>query len=474
MDSVRPATLTAISIICGLFVLSHGTDLSACSTIKLQHGPDLLYGHNLNNNGSDVPGLVFINKRGVFKTGRSWSELINKAQSNASTVAWISRYGSVSFNTFGKDLPDGGMNEAGIYIWEMGLSNSEVIYPTDANLPKLNQMHWMQYILDTAATLDEALACAGTFEIDGWGWHFFLGDGDGNCAVIDFVDGNVVMHRGEEMPVPGLFNALYAREIEQARYFKGFGGQYEPTLTDKKVPRFVKAGVMLKDYIGQEKALDYTYKILDHLFVSEVADWSVVFDVAHRTVHFKTSLNRTIKHFAMDSFDFSNESPTRILDLDIDADGEVSKLFTPYSHDKMARHIASLPLPRAFCEMGGLNQPEFIERLARHTTKAEDQGNQPFLGTWRMKTEEAGEAPRWQLTLRSKGDLVSGEITNAMGFAINAPIEQIRLVGQEFTFTFKSREEQDIIFATASLDQTNMSLALKGLEEEYGTFELFK
>lgn len=474
MAAVKQPTFTAIAIICGLFFVSPGADLFACSTIKLQHGSELLYGHNLNNNGSDVPGLVFINKRGVFKTGRSWSELINKDQSNPSTAAWISRYGSVSFNTFGKDLPDGGMNEAGIYIWEMGLSNSEVIYPKDAGLPRLNQMHWMQYILDTAATLDEALACAKTFEIDGWGWHFFLGDKDGNCAVIDFVDGRVVVHRGEDMPVPGLFNALYAREISQSRYFKGFGGQHEPTLTDKEVPRYVKTGVMLKAYNGQEKALDYTYKILGNLFVSEVADWSVVFDVVHRTVHFKTSANRTIKRFAMDSFDFSNGSPTQILNIDIKAGGEVARLFTPYSHDKMAQFIASLPLPKAFCEMGGLQLPEFIERLARHTTKAEGQGNQPFLGTWQTKTETADEAPRWQLTMHSQGDLVSGEISNAKGFVVNAPIEQIRLVGQELTFTFKSKEEKAFIFARAGLDEARMSLTLSGLEDEYGTFELLR
>jgi len=85
----------------------------------------------------------------------------------------------VSFNTFGKDFPDGGMNETGIHVWKMGLSNSEVIYPKNDQLPRLNQMHWMQYILDNAATLNEAIACAHQFEIDGWGWPFFMGDKEG-------------------------------------------------------------------------------------------------------------------------------------------------------------------------------------------------------------------------------------------------------------------------------------------------------
>lgn len=456
----------------GMISLAGYQNLSACSTIKLQYGTELLYGHNLNNNGSDIPGLVFINKRGVFKTGRSWSELINKDQRHPSDFSWISRYGSVSFNTFGKDFPDGGMNEAGIYIWEMGLSNSEVVYPKNDKLPRLNQMHWMQYILDNASSLDEAVACAHQFEIDGWGWHFFLGDRDGNCAVIDFVDGRVIVHRGEEMPVPGLFNALYAREIEQSRYFKGFGGQYDPKLTDKNVPRYVKTGILTRAYAGKENALDYTFMILDHLFVNEVADWSVVFDVKRRQVHFKTSLNRAIKHFSIDDFDFSHATPIQILNIDIETGGAVGKQFSTYSHEKMARHIASLPLPKAFCEMGGLTMTEFIDRLARHTTRAEDPTQQVFLGTWQMKPEKPGEAPRWVLTLRSKGDLVSGEITNAKGFVQNTPIEQIGLSGNHLTFSFKSSKDGLFLFAKAVLNQNQMALTLNGLETEYGTFEL--
>lgn len=468
----KQGMICLISLIVLGVILMTGADLSACSTIRLQHGKELLYGHNLNNNGSDIPGLVFINKRGVFKTGRTWSELINKDQRNPSRVAWISRYGSVSFNTFGKDLPDGGMNEAGIYVWEMGLSHSEVVYPKNDQLPKLNQMHWMQYVLDTCSTLDEALACAGNFEIDGWGWHFFLGDKDGNCAVVDFVDGQVVIHRGEEMPVPGLFNALYAREIEQSRYFKGFGGQFEPTLTDKKVPRYVKTGVMMQAYDGQENALDYTYKILDTLFVSEVADWSVVFDVKNRRVHFKTSLNRAVKHFAFDTFDFSNAGPVMTLNIDIQAGGDVARQFVPYSHDRMARHIGTLPLPKAFCEMGGLTVKEFIDRLARHSSLAEDAQNQPFLGTWQMKTDKADEKPRWRLILRSNGDSVQGEISHAKGFVANEPIHQLSLIGQTLSFSFRSREEKAFLFAKGILRDGKLILSFNGIEDEYGTFEL--
>ena len=164
--------------------------MQACSTFKLQKGNALLYGHNLNQPGMDVPGMVFINKRGVFKVGRSWSEMITPERSKPSTSSWISRYGSVTFSTFGRDMPDGGVNEAGLYIWEM---NDDTEYPKNDSLPKLVQMNWMQYVLDNFATLDEAVASASEFEIDGWGWHFFVGDAQGRCAAVEFIKGKLVV-----------------------------------------------------------------------------------------------------------------------------------------------------------------------------------------------------------------------------------------------------------------------------------------
>ncbi len=147
------ATLT----FCGLLLLlAQARPLLACSTFKLQKGNALLYGHNLNQPGINVPGQIFINKRGVFKIGRSLSEMVTKDGKNPSGLSWISRYGSVAFSTFGKDMPDGGLNEARLYIWEM---SNDTEYPKKPALPKLSQMNWMQYVLDSFSTTDEVVSC---------------------------------------------------------------------------------------------------------------------------------------------------------------------------------------------------------------------------------------------------------------------------------------------------------------------------
>ena len=168
MFTSKSYLLLLCSLVCFVLIFNFlmPNQISACSTFKLQKGDSLIYGHNLNEGDIGVPGLIFINKRGIFKLGRTWSELTTKERLNPSSHCWISRYGSVTFNAFGRDLPDGGMNEVGLYIWEM---SQDADYPKNGSLPKLNQMHWMQYILDNYSTVEEAIQCASEIEIDGWG-----------------------------------------------------------------------------------------------------------------------------------------------------------------------------------------------------------------------------------------------------------------------------------------------------------------
>ncbi len=115
----RYPLLVAALVLFLILMLSATGPSWACSSFMLHKGEILVFGHNLNEGDIGVPGMLFINKRGVFKTGRTWSELINKDGANPSSLDWISRYGSVTVNCFGRDFPDGGINEAGLFIWEM-------------------------------------------------------------------------------------------------------------------------------------------------------------------------------------------------------------------------------------------------------------------------------------------------------------------------------------------------------------------
>ena len=68
-------------------------------------------------------------------------------------ASWVSRYGSVTFNQYGREFPNGGMNEAGLVVELMWLDDTT--YPATDGRPALDCLEWIQYQLDTAATLSD-------------------------------------------------------------------------------------------------------------------------------------------------------------------------------------------------------------------------------------------------------------------------------------------------------------------------------
>ncbi|MBN1243581.1 MAG: hypothetical protein JXA15_12840 [Spirochaetales bacterium] len=443
---------------------------NACSTFKLQKGDVLLYGHNLNQPGMQVPGLIFINKRGVFKIGRSWEEMITPDRRDPSTLSWISRYGSVTFSTFGRDMPDGGMNEAGLYIWEM---SDNVAYPKNAALPKLVQMNWMQYVLDNCADLDDALATLDEVEIGGWGWHYFVGDGRGECAAIDFAGGRAVVHRGAALPVPALFNEPYEREVELARFFKGFGGLYEPDLADRKVPRFVKTAVLIRDFdpAKEPDPAAYGLTMLERLYVNEPAKWSVLVDARDKVVYFKTELNPAVKTLRMGAFDYSAATPALVLNMDRKEGGDVTALFHPADVPEIRAFIAALPLPDGFYKELGLAKNDFVERFATHHVAGADPARRYFVGVWETRPDAENAAGGAEVELRASGDGVSGEIRNASGERY--PLDHIHLVGGRLSFTFRNAGGTIYIFK-ATIDGARMDAQLWGIDGLLRKLALFK
>jgi hypothetical protein len=458
-----------------VFILFMPHDADSCSTFKLHKGDKLIYGHNLNEGDIGVPGLIFINKRSIFKMGRTWSELTTKERLNPSSHCWISRYGSVTFNAFGRDLPDGGMNEVGLYIWEM---SEDADYPKNGSLPKLNQMHWMQYILDNYSTVEEAIQCASEIEIDGWGWHFFLGDAKGNTAAIAFIDGEVVVNKGEDMPIPGLFNLPYNRELEYLKYYKGFGGLYEPDLSDLRVPRFVKTAVMIRDYEPTQNIVDYGFEMLDALKVYDVPEWSIVFDVRKRHVYFKTRINPEIKSFSMDKIDFSNNSPVLILNMDIKNGGDVLNKFHLYTNEEMREFIKKLIfpiLPEEFFTNGGITLDEYLERTSTHSDAAALADNQYFKGVWRNKPDKAKDEMQITIRFETRADAVFGQISLYEDTEEFYKLDHIHLISNNLKFTFDVNGKRNkFLEVQASIDDEKMNVSLYGIENNYGKYLLLK
>jgi len=301
-----------------------------CSTFMLKKGNVLIVGHNLDERGH-VPGVVVINKRGVFKRGKSWSEILSGKPSPNPPLEWISNYGSVTFNPFCRDFPDGGMNEAGLFIEEMTLQGTR--FPEDESKPLVFMMQWMQYVLDNYETVDQVIQSAHDFVIDGWAWHFFTADQKGNAAVIEFLGGEVKVFEKDRLPVTALCNTKYGEEMQKLRKYEGFGGDQAIDLDDRKTSRFVHAAQMLNHYDPSERpAVEYGFDILAQLERGGTR-WSFVCDLKNLKAYFRTSRSQKIKELDLKSFDLSCETPVKMLDIHSSLAGNVEENFREYSLD---------------------------------------------------------------------------------------------------------------------------------------------
>ena len=327
----------AVSIL--FFACLTAEECTACSTVLLKRDPVLLLGHNLDEL-TDFDGFVCINKRDVFKTGCTWEELRSSKDTFAPTLSWISVYGSVTFSSIGRDLPDAGINEAGLAIEEMSLATGA--YPLYDIRPRIFQMQWIQYHLDSFRTVEEVIRSASLVVPHGWPWHFFVVDKVGNCATIEYLDGKLVVHTGKSMPITALCNGSYESELKGLSQYRGFGGRRRISPESRRVPRFVRAAQMLRDYEPQSSSsrIDYCFSILKNLS-SELTRRSYVIDIKNGVIYFRTCSVPQIRHFRIDAFDFASNTPVRILDLNIKGTGDVTDRFEDYTPDANRRIAVS-------------------------------------------------------------------------------------------------------------------------------------
>lgn len=306
----------------------------SCSTFLLPSRDAIYVAHNLDEY-YDVPGMVVVNKRGVLKENISWEDLksISGRDNDAPRVRWTSTYGSITFNTFGREFIDGGMNEAGLCVSEMTLMGT--LWPED-NLPKIYHFQWMQFLLDNFDSIDGVIESLKMLSISGHcQWHFFIADRKGNTAVIEFYEGKKTIYRNENMPIKVVCNATYASELQKIKQFKGYGGQQDPCIRNKEVDnRFVWAASLIDAFplSVSSSPVVYAFDILRELDCGN-NQWSIVYDITHGRIYFRTAKAKKIRFVDFASFNFSCNLPLMALDIHRDLEGDISHYFELYTDD---------------------------------------------------------------------------------------------------------------------------------------------
>jgi penicillin V acylase-like amidase (Ntn superfamily) len=297
-----------------LLLLNFSTEAISCTTFVLKDETNIVFGRILDWFSDN--GIVVINKQNVKKTSLVFPP--------DKPISWTSKYGSVSFNQFGKEFPFGGINEKGLVIEIMVVNTS---YPKYDNRPAVNELQWVQYQLDTCATIDDVIGTDKLFRISkiDQDLHFLICDKSGNTAVIEFSALGMIVYKGNDLPIPVLENDTYSNSLVSYK--------------NKLDTRFTSANNMIKSYNPSDTAsiIDYSFNILDEVTLD--SSWSIVYDINNMQIHFKTASNRKVRQIDINSFDFNCNTKSLLYDLKNNKIGKLINTFFVNYSNKLNRKI---------------------------------------------------------------------------------------------------------------------------------------
>ncbi len=312
--SIPTVEPTQVSFPLGRFTFPQPAD-GACTSFSLDNGGYAVFGANYDN--PIWEGLLFVNKRGVTKTGL-------EAGTTGKYAHWTAEFGSVTFSVAGAQMAWAGMNEAGLAISTMALN--ETRNPEPDERPPLFSPLWIQYQLDTSATIEEVMTNDSRVRIAHTVDHYLVCERSGACATIEFLKGRTVFHTGEALPVNALANdPPYARSVDAWQAGR---------LPGDSLKRF---GIVADRVTGFQpmdapSAVAYAFETLD-LASQPHTSWSIVFDTENLRVHFRTSRNPEVRYVDFARLNFDCGSPVEMHDIHTPLTGDISDKLDPYSFD---------------------------------------------------------------------------------------------------------------------------------------------
>lgn len=164
--------------------------------------------------------------------------------------SWVSRYANVAVSMWGMGTVDG-LNSAGLAAHALYLDPTDVSFPEEDARPAVAHTMWVQYLLDNFATVAEAIAAIDDIRIvapllrgETFGVHIALEDSSGDSAIIEPLDGRMVVHHGPEFTVMANSPTL-DQQLDNLSRYRPFGGELPPPGDITSPDRFVRAAYFL-------------------------------------------------------------------------------------------------------------------------------------------------------------------------------------------------------------------------------------
>lgn len=314
------------------FILAAAPFAEAC-TRAVYLGPEdrILTGRNINWKMPMVSNL-WVFPRSMARHGAAGER---SAQRTA-------RFGSLAVSGYDISTADG-MNEAGLVanlLWEV-----EATYPEDDGVtPRISLSVFPQYLLDQYATVAEAVTdlranpvqiAGGEVPVGPPGRaatvHVSMSDATGDSAIIEFVDGEMVIWHDRSYQVM-TNNPTYDRQLAIREYWDHVNPREFMPGTVRPSDRFVRTNFYINAVEQSADARIATAAVFSVLRQASVplgisikdepnlstTRWRVVADHLDRRYYVESVLYPSIFSVDLDNFDLSEGAPVRKLELGVD------------------------------------------------------------------------------------------------------------------------------------------------------------
>jgi choloylglycine hydrolase len=270
-------------------------------------------------------GLVFIIPRGLTRTGL-WPGVTGE------NLTWTSRFASLTFSLVGYPHAWAGINEKGLTFSTMNLGYATT-YPPPDERPALDSGLWIQYMLDTCETVEDVIAAESRVRII-TADHYLVADRHGRRAVLEFLDGQMVVHDDQTKDLWVVTNTTYHWLLQVWERFLQ-QGYYDSN--DSSIRRFLIGAKRVSELgiVNNAEAVQFVFDTLwamrGEQFSEHISQWSIVFDIRRRKAYFRTASNPEVREVKLFDFSLHCTYGVRMLQIQADLSGDVSGHFRDFS-----------------------------------------------------------------------------------------------------------------------------------------------
>lgn len=253
--------------------------LLACTSFLLEDGGRALVGKSYDWDMGQ--GALLYNQAGAQR----WALQLNPDDQPAH---WTARHASLTFNQYGRGLPNGGINDAGLVVEALWLDESEL--PARDLRPSVNELEWIQVQLDNYATVQDVMDHAQELRVSlvHGKVHYFACDRTRTCASFEHIHGQLVVTPGPRVLANHSQARASAWAAKHAGQPRGAGSlqRYTRALRDVRSP-------------PPGEAVAAAFRILDDVRAPRT-QWNIVYDLDQLKVHFRTRAEPAIRTVSLE------------------------------------------------------------------------------------------------------------------------------------------------------------------------------